>query len=176
MAVRTCGCRYYDTANAYGVHNLSGATRPHFLLCKMCWDGLTWPGSAKIKFRVSHRVGAGVAHQTADTKNGRILLVGLLQFHFAKSQVLPSDTSRLSFSSFLQPKTSRLANALLVKVYYEWSIEILELCLSFYGKMSLSLSNSLSFALIPLVKIGENSKKYIFFNLEVQFHHEGGLS
>ena len=42
--------------------------------------------------------------------------------------------------------------------------------------MSLSLSNSLSFALIPLVKIGENSKNSIFFILEVQFHHEGGLS
>ena len=40
--------------------------------------------------------------------------------------------------------------------------------------MSLSLSNSLSFALIPLVKIGENSKKSYFFILEVQFHHEGG--
>ena len=42
--------------------------------------------------------------------------------------------------------------------------------------MSLSLSNSLSFVLIPLVKIGKNSKKSYFFILEVQFHHEGGLS
>ena len=33
------------------------------------------------------------------------------------------------------------ANALLVKAHWEWSIEILELCLPFYGKMSLSLSN-----------------------------------
>ena len=31
--------------------------------------------------------------------------------------------------------------ALLVKAHWEWSIEILELCLPFYGKMSLSLSN-----------------------------------
>ena len=42
--------------------------------------------------------------------------------------------------------------------------------------MSLSLSNSLSFALIPLVKIRKNNKKIHFFILEVQYHHEGGLS
>ena len=36
--------------------------------------------------------------------------------------------------------------ALSVNAHFERSIEILELCLSFYGKMSLSLSNSLSFA------------------------------
>ena len=40
--------------------------------------------------------------------------------------------------------------------------------------MSLSLSNSLSFAQIPLVKIGKNSKKTILIFLEVQFRHEGG--
>ena len=38
-----------------------------------------------------------------------------------------------------------LFNALLVKAHYEWSIEILELCLPFYGIMSLSLSNLISF-------------------------------
>ena len=38
---------------------------------------------------------------------------------------------------------------------------------SFWGKMSLSLSNSLSFALIPLVKIGKNCKNSYFFVLEV---------
>ena len=47
---------------------------------------------------------------------------------------------------------------------------------NFAPQMSLSLSKSLSFASIPLVKIGENSKNSIFFILEVQFHHEGGLS
>ena len=46
---------------------------------------------------------------------------------------------------------------------------------NFAPQMSLSLSKSLSFASIPLVKIGENSKNSIFFILEVQFHHEGGL-
>ena len=38
---------------------------------------------------------------------------------------------------------------------------------SFWGKMSLSLSNSLRFALIPLVKIRKNSKNSYFCILEV---------
>ena len=42
--------------------------------------------------------------------------------------------------------------------------------------MSLSLSNLLSFAWIPLVKIGENSKKSNFSDFEVHFHHEEGPS
>ena len=42
--------------------------------------------------------------------------------------------------------------------------------------MSLSLSNPLRFALIPLVKTRKKAKISIFFILEVQFHHEGGLS
>ena len=41
--------------------------------------------------------------------------------------------------------------------------------------MSLSLSNSLSFALIPLVKIGGNIKNAYFLDFEVHFHHQGGL-
>ena len=41
--------------------------------------------------------------------------------------------------------------------------------------MSLSLSNSLSFAQIPLVKIGENGKNSCFLTLQLQFHHEVGL-
>jgi len=41
--------------------------------------------------------------------------------------------------------------------------------------MSLSLSNSLSFAEIPFVKIRENGKISHFQILQLQFHHEGGL-
>ena len=41
--------------------------------------------------------------------------------------------------------------------------------------MSLSLSNSLRFAKIPLVKIGETGKNSLFFILQLQFHREAGL-
>ena len=41
--------------------------------------------------------------------------------------------------------------------------------------MSLSLSNSLSFAKIPLVKIGQNGKYCYFLILQLLFHHEAGL-
>ena len=41
--------------------------------------------------------------------------------------------------------------------------------------MSLSLSNSLSSAEIPFVKIGENGKISHFQILQLQFHHEVGL-
>ena len=49
--------------------------------------------------------------------------------------------------------------ALLVKAHWERSIGISELYLSFYRKMSLSLSNLLGFAEIPLTKISINSKQ-----------------
>ena len=67
-------------------------------------------------------------------------------------------------------------NAQLVKAFTEGVNLDLPTFPPFWGKMSLSLSKSLSFALIPLVKIRKNSKKSYFFILEVQFHHEGGLS
>ena len=67
-------------------------------------------------------------------------------------------------------------NAQLVKAFTTGVNSDLPSLPSFWGKMSLSLSNSLSFALIPLVKIGKNCKKSYFFVLEVSFHHEGGLS
>ena len=58
-------------------------------------------------------------------------------------------------------------NAQLVKAFTKgvnWELQTLP---SFWGKMSLSLSDTLSFALIPLVKIGQNSKKSYFSILEV---------
>ena len=45
----------------------------------------------------------------------------------------------------------------------------------FWGKMSLSLSNSLTFAKISLAKIGENGKNCLFLILQLQFHHEDGI-
>ena len=67
-------------------------------------------------------------------------------------------------------------NAQLVKAFTTGVNSDLPTFPHFEGKMSLSLSNSLSFALIPVVKKGKNSKNSIFSILEVQFHHEGGLS
>ena len=54
-------------------------------------------------------------------------------------------------------------SAQLVKAFttgVNWDLPTLP---SFWGKMSLSLSNSLSFASIPLVKIGKNSQNSHFF-------------
>ena len=133
MAVRTCGCRYYDTANAYGVHNLSGATRP--TSCSAKCAEFAWPDLARPKLSFASAIEWAqvwrIRQQTQ--KTAAFCLLGF------SNSTLPNprccrQTPRVSFSSFLQPKTSRLANALLVKAHLEWSIEILELCLSFYGK------------------------------------------
>ena len=71
-----------------------------------------------------------------------------------------------SATVFLQTTTSSTyvrVSAQLVKAFTTGVNSDLPTLPSFRGKTSLSLSNWLSFALIPLVKIVKNSKNFIFY-------------